>query len=329
MKNKEDISGLKIIYIIICWVCSFWFFISGFALIIQGSLLFGLFCTFSSLFVMPYTRNFFERKLGFKLNVLFIITIIIFSSTVLFYGISSLGLSETVESFKDLSPNAEGYLVENISRAEPPKIAVFNKAIECPTECTQSECAGMLYRKCEIYQNRCNVLNRGAKVLNQCGVMCLNDTNCQNGLICNSDNFCEEFKINGTVVVDGLSWKLVERGRSKALSDNPFFINSADGIYLHVYAEVTNNEKEARYVDTSTVKLKDKIGNIYESEYLLTSNSLGSFDKINPGITKKGYIYFDIPENAKIVNVVFERSSINMMNDISNSVKVTEVSMRS
>lgn len=65
--------------------------------------------------------------------------------------------------------------------------------------------------------------------------------------------------------------------------------------------KVTNNDKEARTVDTNLFKLFDAQGKEYsamaEADLYVNSDSHFFLEKVNPGMSRSGYIVFEIPKN--------------------------------
>ncbi|WP_416386119.1 DUF4352 domain-containing protein [Alkalithermobacter thermoalcaliphilus] len=72
---------------------------------------------------------------------------------------------------------------------------------------------------------------------------------------------------------------------------------------------VTNNDKEARTLDTSLFKLTDSEGRTYDpdatADIYVNGQNMFFLDKINPNLTKTGYIVFDLadPNAEYILNV--------------------------
>ena len=72
--------------------------------------------------------------------------------------------------------------------------------------------------------------------------------------------------------------------------------------------EVENIGNSAEYLTDSYIKLIDTQGrefspNTIAAIYLKPDGSALAFEQVNPGITKKGKIVYDVPENVKSFNV--------------------------
>ena len=82
----------------------------------------------------------------------------------------------------------------------------------------------------------------------------------------------------------------------------------ANGVFVIIDVEIENTGKSAKYLSDSLVKLVDVQGrefspNTAAAIYLKPEGSALMFEQVNPGITKKGKIVYDVPENVKTFNV--------------------------
>ena len=82
----------------------------------------------------------------------------------------------------------------------------------------------------------------------------------------------------------------------------------ADGIFVILDVEVTNNGKSAQYLMDSFVKLVDNQGREFSPDtgaavWLKPEGSALMFEQINPGIIKKGKIVYDVPQNLRVANL--------------------------
>jgi len=56
---------------------------------------------------------------------------------------------------------------------------------QCSDECSQDSCESRNYIKCEFQADGCKYKNNLGKVIGQCGVECLSDIHCSEGISCN------------------------------------------------------------------------------------------------------------------------------------------------
>lgn len=92
---------------------------------------------------------------------------------------------------------------------------------------------------------------------------------------------------------------------AKSVGSNPYAKAKASGIFKVVTISVTNNQKDAITMDGSLFKLiddKEREFNVSNEAItaLMTDDKDPLFLKeINPGITVKGTVVFDVPKDAK------------------------------
>ena len=103
-----------------------------------------------------------------------------------------------------------------------------------------------------------------------------------------------------------------------------FFGEKADGIFIILDVEVENTGKSAKYLMDSYLKLVDEQGrefspNSVAAIYLKPQGSALMFEQVNPGITKKGKIVFDVPAGLKVANI---RISSNLVSSSFYNVKL-------
>jgi len=84
---------------------------------------------------------------------------------------------------------------------------------------------------------------------------------------------------------------------SKKLSDNQFYGYTADAMFLVVDLTVRNDDKKERTIPGSY--LFDENGAKYgiSSQAACLEDSFGVFDDLNPGVSKRGLVVFDVPTN--------------------------------
>ncbi|WHY95010.1 DUF4352 domain-containing protein [Neobacillus cucumis] len=88
---------------------------------------------------------------------------------------------------------------------------------------------------------------------------------------------------------------------------NEFSNTKAQGIFKIVSVEITNNQKDAITVDANSFKLEDSKGREFtystdgQTDLGIADDSIADFflKQLNPGLTQKGKIVFDVPSDAK------------------------------
>lgn len=111
------------------------------------------------------------------------------------------------------------------------------------------------------------------------------------------DSINRVYKMKETVHVGYTSYAVWKAWWSERLSSNEFLDQPADAAYLFVAVKVRNNDSKARMIPP--FKLIDENG----AEYDASSNgwaiegSIGVLDSLNPGVTKEGFVVFDVPQN--------------------------------
>ena len=122
------------------------------------------------------------------------------------------------------------------------------------------------------------------------------------------------YKFTDEIIAGDFKWTFLTNKQQKSFASGNMFIPSyvADGTYLIIQVEVENVGKQAEHFDNSFMKLLDIKGREFISDDSATAAYNGqSFalfsgfgDTINPGIIKKGYVVFDIPENLEDLKIV-------------------------
>ena len=87
-------------------------------------------------------------------------------------------------------------------------------------------------------------------------------------------------------------WKAFYRNQ---LSDNQLLNQAPDATYLFVDLTVRNDDKQARTI--APFKLVDENGAEYEtsSKAWSVKGGIGVLHSLNPAVSKRGYIVFDVP----------------------------------
>ncbi len=111
----------------------------------------------------------------------------------------------------------------------------------------------------------------------------------------------------GDIVKTGkLGYKVLHVDITKEIKSNNQFIESAktDRQFVIIDVEAFNYDKKARMVDSNMFKVKDNKGREFEptndSNVLMAVEGAADFflQDINPGLSKKGKLVFELPEDA-------------------------------
>ncbi|MBI2549143.1 DUF4352 domain-containing protein [Candidatus Woesearchaeota archaeon] len=119
------------------------------------------------------------------------------------------------------------------------------------------------------------------------------------------------YQLGDEIQAGDFTWKITGVSTAKEIGQDlagTFFGETADGIFVIVDVEVSNTAKSAKYLTNSFVKLIDEQSrefspNTAAAIYLKPEGSALLFEQINPGITKKGKIVYDVPEGVNNFNV--------------------------
>ena len=128
----------------------------------------------------------------------------------------------------------------------------------------------------------------------------------------------KEYSINEPVVAGDFLWEI--KGFYNTTQIGEYFMDTfvgekADGVFLVFDVEVTNVGSSAEYLSDSYMKLIDSQGRKFSANsvaayYLKPQGSAMTFDLINPGITKKGKVVFDVPANIRITDMRISSSLV-------------------
>ncbi|KOR80287.1 hypothetical protein AM232_18810 [Bacillus sp. FJAT-21352] len=119
------------------------------------------------------------------------------------------------------------------------------------------------------------------------------------------------YKIGDKVKVGKLAYKITNAESMTEIKSNNEFIESAktDGQFLVIDIEAFNNDKEARMVDSSMFKVKDNQGREFEPTndsdvMMVLEETMDLFlQDINPGISKKGKLVFELPKDSSTYSI--------------------------
>ncbi|MBI2102448.1 DUF4352 domain-containing protein [Candidatus Woesearchaeota archaeon] len=127
----------------------------------------------------------------------------------------------------------------------------------------------------------------------------------------------QTYSIDDSIPTGDFTWKITGVSTTSAIGQElagTFFGEKADGIFVILDVEVENTAKTAKYLTDSYIKLVDSQNrefspNSVAAVYLKPEGSALLFGQLNPGITKKGKIVYDVPENVKTFDVKITSSA--------------------
>lgn len=109
------------------------------------------------------------------------------------------------------------------------------------------------------------------------------------------------YNTSDTVYAGKFKYKIRGVGYNKTLG-NTYSENTADGIYLVIKMDLTNNDVVAHTLDNSLFKLTDTLGTEYSSSnegstaLQMSGYSTLFLKQCNPGIKKSGWLCFEVPK---------------------------------
>jgi hypothetical protein len=102
------------------------------------------------------------------------------------------------------------------------------------------------------------------------------------------------YKIGDTVSIGDFTYNAYRYAWSNSISDNPILDKQPDATWLILEIAVRNDGQSSANVPS--FELRDKSGNKYETSpfsFRLKDN-IGPMNSLNPGVTKQGFILFDL-----------------------------------
>ncbi len=112
-----------------------------------------------------------------------------------------------------------------------------------------------------------------------------------------SESKVTEYKTGETVKI-GYTTYLVKRSFwSKRLSNNQYLDQRPNAMYLFVDLTVRNDDTKARTIPP--FKLLDDAGREYDSDSraLMRDDCIGLLTDLNPDVSKRGFVVFDVPKD--------------------------------
>ncbi|MED0680650.1 DUF4352 domain-containing protein [Aneurinibacillus thermoaerophilus] len=109
------------------------------------------------------------------------------------------------------------------------------------------------------------------------------------------------YKVGEVVPVEKFTYTVNKVSNQKKIG-NDFMNKTTEGTFLVINVSIKNGDKEARMMDTSLFKIKDANGTEYdpfaEGDMYVNKDPL-FLSNVNPGLTKKANIVFELPTDAK------------------------------
>ncbi|CAG7651682.1 DUF4352 domain-containing protein [Paenibacillus allorhizosphaerae] len=111
-------------------------------------------------------------------------------------------------------------------------------------------------------------------------------------------------KLDEEVKAKNLSFVVSEPKITNVIGKNQFLQKKTENQYVVVKIKVTNNDKDARTIDSNMFKIKDSAGKEYSADsgadiYINESGNTFFLKKINPGLTASGHVVFEMPKDLK------------------------------
>ena len=138
-----------------------------------------------------------------------------------------------------------------------------------------------------------------------------NSSSSDNGGIKATPEEAKTYSIGDSIQAGDFTWKITKSSTATEIGEDlmgTFFGEKADGIFIILDVEVTNTGKSAQYLMDSYLKLVDDQGREFSPDsaaaiYIKPTGSALMFEQVNPGITKKGKIVFDVPAGLKVADI--------------------------
>jgi hypothetical protein len=129
---------------------------------------------------------------------------------------------------------------------------------------------------------------------------------CETGETVKTASACPKvLQLGDNVPAGDFTWVFANTRWEESLGSD-FLREDADGIFLVVDVTVENTGTKASYLSSDMVKLVDDRGREFSPDttagFYMGGSAL-SFDRINPGIVKRGVIVYDVPEGTTFARV--------------------------
>ncbi|MHB0881665.1 DUF4352 domain-containing protein [Paenibacillus sp. SEL1] len=119
-----------------------------------------------------------------------------------------------------------------------------------------------------------------------------------------TDDAPKETKVGEAVKVGSLTVTATKVSAKTKIGDNEYLQKTTEEKFIVINLAIKNGDKEARTLDSSMFKLIGTDGTEYEpmsdaDMYVNKPENMLFFAKINPGLTKKANIAFEVPKDSK------------------------------
>ena len=266
--------------LIFSWIFGVIFLLLGLAVIINGSYISGIIVVLCSAMIIPSFNNIIATRFKFQISRLAKFSLFLIILIFLAIGLSNPSLTDT-----NSGSNSQKNFSNNIS----PKAEIT------PSEPNlQDKPNNSIPKRAEIV----------AKVPET-----------------------KNYALGEEIQAGDFKWKVIDFTTTQEIGEeffDSFFGVKADGVFVIIDVEVENTGDSAKLLSDSFVKLVDEKGREFSSDsaaafYLKPQGSALFFEQLNPGITKKGKVVFDVPHDLKVISL---RISSNMIKDAIYSVKL-------
>ncbi len=105
-----------------------------------------------------------------------------------------------------------------------------------------------------------------------------------------------KYKIGDTVRVGYFSYVVEGAKWLDHISSNPYQDKKPNAHWMGLFIMVRNDDRESRTIQP--FQLVDRQGRVYDSSPVcLDEDTFGALDRLNPDVTQKGYVLFDVPDD--------------------------------
>ncbi len=136
---------------------------------------------------------------------------------------------------------------------------------------------------------------------------CTDSTGCNVNQPLINQNCAYTYKIGDSIQAGQFSWKITKVQTASQVGEEFYGTlmgEKADGIFIILSVEVKNTGTSAEYLMDSFLILVDEEGREFSPSssaaiWIKPAGSALLFEQVNPGITKKGKIVYDVPTDVK------------------------------
>ena len=258
--------------LIVSWVLGVMFALAGLGGLVGGMIVSGISLILASVVILPPMNKLVKDKFNFELSKGLKITLVIILLIIYAVNANTSNISSQ-DSEANLNSNTQESISSNPS-------CTSNWQCTSWTECSTS---GTQTRTCTD-SNNCGTTKGRPAISQSCNYV---------------------YKMGDPIKAGDFTWKITNVYTTQKIGQDlmgTFMGTIADGKYIVLSVEVTNNANSAKYLMDSFVKLIDTQKREFSPDSMaaiyLDSNQVLMFEQLNPGITKKGKIVYDVPEEV-------------------------------